>query len=291
MRYREVLSQAYTLTIRNPLLWLFGLVMLGGFNLSLINFFSIFQGNQWKQWPVLIDGLFIDPVAGWTVVALGIVVSFIILNFVKIVFVVVVHNLIHDNSKNEDDRKDKCILCLKKNQHLPYLIWLLRVVAASAITIGFTTTIAVLANRFISLGAYDGPAVIMINLIFVACVAAVFGIWNAFVNYYVIFYDFSFPKAARAAIDLMVLRAKSVFEFVIILSVIHTISVVVTNAFITAWPNDSYIYYGSQTATIFWFALNNAFFNVAFIVFYNSLVKSSSLEEKVGRLLPENRLN
>lgn len=291
MRYREVLSQAYTLTVRNPLLWLFGLVMLGGFNLSLINFYSLLRGENWKELPVLISGFLGHPSTAWLAVAVVTVASFLIINLIKIVFVVVLHDLLHESRKDELLVEKQCMLCLKKEKHLPHLFWLPRVVAASAITVGLTAGIAFAANQFVNMGGYDGPVVISVNLIIIAFVAAMLGIWNAFVNYYVVFHDLNFAQASSAAIDLMVWRARRVFEFIIILSVIHTVSVVIANAFIKSWPDGSNIFFIAQAVSIIWFAVNNAFFNVAFIVFFDSLVKSIPAEKPASRLLPENRLN
>jgi hypothetical protein len=295
MRIREVLSQAYSLTIKNPILWLFGLVMLGGFNLSLINFFSIVPGGQWKSWPLRIDTLFNSPLSGWISVLFVIAATFVILNVIKIIFIVVMHNMLHQ------DETDLCLLCTKKETPLPYLSWLGRVLLASLITIGFTLGVMLATNSLIHAGQYDGPVVVMINIFFIALVTGLVGIWNIFTSLFVVMYDLNFKDASNAALDLIVLRFRQLVEFALILSIIHAGAVLVTNGFIIAWrhgliggfygTSSEITHFVSIGIIMVWFALNNAFFNIAFVVFFDKIVRSIPVSKVTSRLLHANRLN
>lgn len=289
MRYREVLSQAYTLTVRNPLLWLFGLVMLGGFNLSLINFVSIFPTEHWKEWPLKINFLFGTPFLGWGLTVFSVIFIFITLNIVKTVFVTTIHGLIHEKHLPQDF--ESCLLCSKRNQILPYTDWLPRVIKASLITICITVGVTFLSNQFIKLGNYDGNTAILVNFIFIALVTVVMGIWNAFTSYFIILFDLNFAKASSAAIALMSSKFIIITEFVVILSVIHTASVFVMNCLINIWNIQGLLFYVFEAIVVFWFAVNNTFFNIAFLIFFDKLVKMIPKEQPAVRLLHENRLN
>lgn len=289
MRYREVLSQAYTLTVSNPVLWLFGLVMLGGFNLSLINFYSIFKSAQWKQWSLVLDYLFSSELVGLGVIFFAVTLAFILLNIFKIIFISQVHGIVHKKGQLEISKK--CTLCLKSGDSLPYREWIPRVSLASLITVGFSFGISFAANAFINTGGYDGPMVVIINLFFVVLMVVVLGVWNSFTSYFIVLHNLNFERAAIAAIDLMIAKYRQIFEFVVLLSLIHTASVLVTTYFINLPQFWGSAFYAVELIALAWFALNNAFFNIAFIIFFDSLVKSIPKEESVSRLLAQNRLN
>lgn len=292
MRYREVLSQAYSLTIRNPLLWLFGLVMLGGFNLSLINFFSVWPRGESTSWPLVPGGVFdFAPMDMFAVFAIAIA-TFIILNLIKIIFIVVAHKFIHSGQTTE------CDLCVrvkrqaensasvgpKTFESLPYFDWLVKVLIGSAITIALTVGITLLANAVLSTGSYDTPAAIMLNLMFIAATACVIGTWNVFTSYFIVLHGLGFPAASSAAIDLIVKHARRVLEFVILVSIIYSFSVMIGNAFIHVWHfgflGEAVMYVRMLFLAVFllWFAINNAFFNLAFLIFFDRTVKATPVE-------------
>lgn len=292
MSYKEVLSQAYALTIRNPLLWIFGIVMLGGFNLFLINFFSLIPGGQWKIWPTHFENMFDSSILSWLTFLVAVVIIFTALNFVKIVFIVIVHGLIHTKLQNE------CVLCTKlsaddeSQKPLPYLLWLVNVVIASAFTILLTLGITLAANAVLRSQGYDSPGAIVVNLLFIAVLTCAIGTWNIFTNYFIIWHGLKFSAASAAAIDLIVKRARIIMEFVILLSLVYSLSVAVGNILIQTWHSE--LLMGTMPAIrliflivpIAWFAINNAFFNVAFLIFFDRIVKAIPSEKSEPSISP-----
>ncbi len=296
MSYREVLSQAYSLTIRNPLLWLFGLVMLGGFNLSLVNVFSFVRGNELHRLSWMIEDSFVSPAAFFMLMIAG-VAAFLLLNLIKIIFIVVVHNFLHVQ------KDDECSLCVKITEQsenvdkpLPYFAWLKRVMLASALTIALTAGITLAANMVLAASGYESPVAVIINLLFVAVIACVVGTWNIFTSYFVVLHGLNFQTASAAAVDLIAKHARRVAEFVILISIIYTASVVIGNAFIQLWQGglwgraDLLASLLFMIISVLWLVLNNAFFNVAFLIFFDKTVKATPAVQRHG-LLPANRVN
>ncbi len=293
MRYQEVLSQAYRLTIRNPFLWMFGLVMLGGFNLFLINFFTIVPGGKWKAWPSLMESMAGSPAAGWVVTLLGLAAAFIILNLVKILFIVVAHRLLPGHwSESNPDRSPECDLCAKMKRQVesevspPYFAWLGHMLLASGATILLTAGTTLAANAVLSTQGYS-PTAVVINLLFIAAITCLIGTWNAFTGYFIVLHNMSFQTASAASIDLLVKHTRRVVEFVILLSVIYSFSVIVGNAFFHVWhfgfigeaiPAVRLVF---LAAFVLWFAINNSFFNIAFLIFFDRTVKAAPAAKEV----------
>jgi hypothetical protein len=281
MRYKNILSKAYNLTIRNPQLWLFGLVLSGGFNLSFINFFALVPNSQWKTWPLAMQSLFGGSAVRITAVIFAAIFLFIALNFLKILFIVIAHNLIHVKKEIE------CNLCLRyDNKPLPYFTWLNPVMFSSAITIVLTAGITLAINAIIGQGGYSNAAPIIVNLVFIAIMTCILGTWNAFTTYFIILHGFNFEKASQGSMDLIVMRARQIVEFVAILSVIYLASVFIGNSFIHAWQNGIagmtifQIQMASLLIFVLWTAINNSFFNTSFLLFFDNLVKSEAVEEE-----------
>jgi hypothetical protein len=280
MSYREVLFQAYALTVRKPILWLFGLVMLGGYNLSLINFFSI-RNSDWQSWPLWPGDVLGSPAAGMAVVSVVLIATFIILNLVKIIFVVAMHSYIHPSG-------GKCMLCAmlaRQDQAnpddmkpLPYFHWLANALIASGLTIVITLGVTFLLNLIMQTQGQANPAAMITNVLVGAVIACIVGTWNVFTTYFIVLYDLNFVDASSASIDLLVKQAKRVAEFAVILSVIYSLAVLVGNSFLRLWQHDPIGLAGAVNivpAFIFllWFAISNAFFNSAFLIFFDKLVK------------------
>jgi hypothetical protein len=287
MRCQEVLSRAYLLTIRNPLLWLFGLVMLGGYNLFLINFFSLVSGDQWEEWPLSLPSLFHSSPIGIFGILAAVIATFIILNLLKIIFIVVVHGLVHQPSSLTDGMPPECGLCERIRQqqmnpiNLPYLNWLGRVMAASGVTIFLSLGSSLMIDMVLRSQSYDKPVAVIINLLVVAAITCLIGTWNVFTSYFIVLHGMNFGSASSAAIDLLVKHAARVLEFIVLLSVIYSFSVAVGNAFIHLWRTGylTEFFLGVRAlylaVLVLWFAVNNAFFNVAMFLFFNRVVKAT----------------
>lgn len=293
MQNKNIFRQAYTLTLRNPLLWLFGLVLFGGFNLYLVNFFALlpdrFNWSSLSLWHIF-DQLS-GNAAAFVILS---ILAFLLLNLVKVKFIAVAHNFIH--GPNED----KCRLCkLRKNTHgvpLPlYFRWWVKVLLASLYTILMTTLLSVPTNPFATHNLYTNAAAIIVNLFVLVIFVCTIGTWNAFTSYFIVWYGMGFGAAAQASASLLVSKFKKILEFVVILSVIYTVSVVIGNAFIHAWQHgmlgieQSGLRIAFLLMFLLWLAVNNTFFNLAFLLFFDKSVTAlpTAAPEKQSEALPQ----
>ena len=180
---------------------------------------------------------------------------------------------------------------------LPYFAWLKRVMLASALTIALTAGITFAANMVLAASGYESPVAVVINLLFVAVIACVIGTWNIFTSYFVVLHGLNFQTASAAAVDLIAKHARRVAEFVILISIIYTASVVIGNAFIQLWQGglwgraDLFASLLFMIISVLWLVLNNAFFNVAFLIFFDRTVKATPAAQSSHGLLPANRVN
>jgi hypothetical protein len=281
-------------------MWLFGLVMLGGFNLSLINFFTLVPGGEWKTWPLVAETIFGSHAASLVVLVLVVGAAFVVLNLIKILFIVVAHSFLHHTSGDAGSTPQiECDLCVKvkaqatNDEQLPYFSWLVKCITSSAITIALTVGITLAANSVLSASGYDTPAAVIINLLFVAAVTCIIGTWNVFTNYFIVLHGLSFQNASAAAIDLLVKHSKRVAEFVILLSVIYSFSVVVGNVFIQTWHFSMLAHalplvrLALMAGLALWFAINNSFFNFAFLIFFDRTVKATPAAEKSAQAVAQ----
>lgn len=298
MLYTNILQKSYTLAIRNPVFWLFGFVMLGGFNLYLVNFFTLVPSEQWQVWSESFGLRLHSHPTGFLAAILAAVAIFVILNLVKIIFIVVVHKFLHTEKIME------CDLCVRNKSQaegiiptpLPYFVWLIRVMIASILTIALTLGITLAINTVLSAQGYNSLAAVIINLLFVAVVTCVIGTWNVFTGYFIVLHGLRFEAASSAAVDLITKHARRVAEFVILLSIIYTLAVLIGNAFFYvlrfASEVSSFVLLRLlfMAISVLWFAISNAFFNIAFLIFFDKTVKSIPAEQSHGHLA-SNSLN
>lgn len=286
MNYREVLSKAYSITAYNPIIWLFGLVLLGGFNLSFLNLFTFLPDTLPSQWLLSVNIL--------PIIVVGIV-GFLLLNAIKIIFVVTLHKNIHIKEQ------EQCALCMKKEKIIPFGFWYVQVLLASFITI-FLTMVAMLSVNYLFKNSESGELVaVLANFVFLAIVIALLGTWNIFTTFFVILHDLSFGKAASLASDLITLQFRKVTEFVILLSALYAVAVLLSHTLLYFWQvQELHALVGSSASGIHllisfvvlvWVSVNNIYFNVALLVFFDNAVKSLSSKESTSRLLPVNRVN
>jgi hypothetical protein len=289
MRYLEILHTAKNLTAKNPIFWLFGLVLYGGFNLYFVNFFALFSKSEWKAWPVAFDGMFGSPVHGYAFLVLGAAVMFVVLNVIKIIFIVLTHNELHKVKDLE------CDLCAKvKAQSLTYWFWLKSVLLTSSVTIVITASITFAISSVIYGYAPDNAPAVVVNILFVILVTGIVGIWNLFTCFFVVMHGMSFSRASKAALDLLTLRMREWIEFVIVISALYALAVIIGNAFIYVWQHgiggmsDPAVRIVALVIFVLWFALNNSFFNIALVVFFDKMVKTIGVDKEVpdGQLQP-----
>src|SRR3954468_22285325 len=131
MNYKAILIQAYQLTLRNPLLWVFGLFLSSGFNLNI--FYALVSHRSGVVWEAMRQSITGRPILVG-ISGIGAAVIFLLGNYLKAWFISEAHERIHTHG-------EKCALCVKREQRqqwqmrLPSFNLLIKVIIASAITI------------------------------------------------------------------------------------------------------------------------------------------------------------
>lgn len=286
MNSREVLSKAYSITTHNPINWLFGLVLLGGFNLSFLNLFVFLPKSSPELWLSSFDIL--------PIVIVGIV-GFLFSNALKVIFIVTLHKNIHTQ------RFEQCALCVKKDSVIPFGFWYVHVLIASFITIFLTAAVMISMNFLFSMKGQEASVAVIANFILVAIITILLGTWNIFTTFFVVLHDLKFTKASALAIDLITLQFRKVIEFVIQILVIYSVAVLLSHALLYFWQvqslhsivgqNAAVIHFVISFVVLVWVAIHNVFFNTSLLVFFDDLVKTIGITEPSSGLLPANRLN
>ncbi len=293
MRYTKILRTAYQITINNPVLWLLGLFLFGGFNFYLLSFFASLTGDSLSSFLIIINDAFALLPGNFIVTIIVVSILFVVFNAVKVLFIVYAHQYLHISKAKE------CLLCVvNEDRSFPVFSWLWKALAASLITIIvnfiFVLIIAALPAKF---SAY-GNIAMYTNIFLVTLAATVTGAWNMFTNYFVILHNLNFRNAAGSALDLLIEKFRNVLEFILILGIVYALCAMIGNVMINIWRTG---YLGVETLyvkTIFaglfviWFALTNTFFAAAMLVFFDHLIKAvTSNKTAKNRQLPVNVLN
>ncbi len=280
---------------------MFGLFLSGGFNLNLLYIAALIRTKPLGVMSPL--RVAFNNASWWQVLAVVLISvgALLVANWIKVVFLTEVHQHIHDLKTHA------CSLCIA-NEHKPN--WLSRlpnwtavfqVVLASIVTFAVTIILAIPLNHLMTHGAQEtspiGFSVTMIASLILFCLVAC---WNMFTALYIVFHKLSLQTAAKAALDLIVLRPKKVFEYVLLLLIVYGALVVVGSVFILlsqfsietlSSPFRSWLEVGNYLSTIIqiiatvgfwvWLAITNVFFNICLILFFSHLVKPISREKSV----------
>ncbi len=292
MNYKAIFLKSYHLTMRNPILWVFGLFLSSGFNLNI--FYALASHRSGIVWEAIRGFLSGRPIlVGLS--GVGAAIAFLLVNYIKAWFVSESHELVHPQG-------EKCNLCAKRDQRhtwqqrLPSFGVLIKVILASVLTIGATVVSAAPLNYLLM--HQTPPGAISVTVIATLVIICAIACWNAFVVYYLMLYKQRFGSAARLSFDLITLRGKHVFEFVALLVLIYIALVGVGSLLITVaqanvdWTGLPFLLINSAKATFgflfgVWLAITNTFFNLALFLFFDQLVKPVEKAEPVTAALPQ----
>ncbi len=293
MRSIQILRTARDIAIKNPVFWLFGLALYGGFNLYLLNLFTLLDDATRQSWLIIFNSLLHQNPFWHIIFLLAGVILFLVLNLIKIFFIIFAHNEVHATQDLQ------CDLCVKVfNQTLPYGKWLKNVASASGITMCVTGGITLATGYIIAYYAKDNAPVMTLNFLLIALVICAVGIWNLFLSYFVVVHGMNFSQASQSALSLLILRLRQIVVFSLLLFGLYFLAVFIGNTFIYVWQNGVFgntnflMRVFALMVFILWFVINNVFFNFAFFVFFDQLVKSNNArKESKDRQLQPNILN
>lgn len=297
MNYQTILRKAYQLTWHNPVLWVFGLFLSSGFNLNI--FYALVSNRSGLIWGAMRQGLVGRPVVvGLS--GIGAAIIFLLGNYLKAWFISEAHEYVHPQG-------EKCALCMKREdrqrwqQRLPSLNMLIKVILASAITVGATLLTATPLNYLLTHNNAI-PSLISLTVIATLVIVSALACWNTFTVYYLMLHKQRFGNAARLSLDLLSIRAKQVFEFVFLLLLIYLVVLGVGSALITiaqfnisfftnwsefAWPVLSSGKAFAGLLFAIWFAITNTFFNLALLLFFDQLVKPIEKPTPISAAMPQ----
>jgi len=291
--YWSILKHSYRVTIHNPVLWLLGLFLAGGFN---INFF--YWANLRLRWrtsgEIAVNWLqqnlhTTHAVIGGGAVIIGVAAIIILANWAKVVFVLHTSNILKlKRMRPSVPDNAEPVTAVRESPN-----YLFSVTCMSLFTM-VATAVVVTVLGGASQVLFDSRGVIWLvaALVFVAFVFF-FSCLNIFASFFIIFYRKQFGAALNLSLDLIVSRSLVIFEMAIILMVVYglcffagtsilfifrtaTIGLLgplVQNGLVSAGA-----YYGLITALSglllwVWLAMVNTFFNVSLLLLFTRLVQ------------------
>jgi hypothetical protein len=292
MNYQAIFLRAYHLTLRNPLLWVFGLFLSSGFNLNI--FYALVSERSGLLWESIRNSIDGRPVL-IGISGLSAILVFVIANYLKTWFISEVHELIHREP-------GKCALCVAKakretwQSRLPDLHTLAKVLLASVITVLLSSAVAAPLNYLRA--ENTSPSLIALSALAIFIIVCAIACWNIFTAFYVILHKQKFNNASKLSLDLMTLRGKSIFEFVSLLLIIYLAAVGVGSILITlAQVNVEWSGLALPVVTLgkavlgllfgAWMAVTSVFFNLSLFLFFDRLVKPIEKPEEVRGALPQ----
>ncbi|QQS22847.1 hypothetical protein IPM19_04455 [bacterium] len=301
MSYGQILKKSLSVTTTQPRLWALGIFLSSGFNLHWWYLLSWLKSNGFiaKVYANLAGSHpIVLGLAGAVLLGAGL---FIVI-FLKLWFFLEVHNSLH----GQDEAK--CFLCNRirkgsfdnsvssvlKLLSRGAILW--RVYLASLITMALTTSILGLFSYYqLHSGQNFIKSIVLVVCLLLALV--IISLWNMLVVLFVFWYEQNFSKASNLAIELLVKKLKPTLGLTVILTFIFMIAISMGSLIIWALPqalssipilHESFMtqdwqglfYIGAVIIFLGWLIVNNIFFNVAMIVFFDSLLKPINGQER-----------
>lgn len=295
-----ILQQATKITLNRKSLWLFGIFLTSAFNLhtwyagqwlSEARLFSRLSDVFLEHNSILLIGL------GLTAVVMG----FVIINFSKLMFLGLVHNCLHDVAQRT------CPLCIElTSSSIAKYLWnkkivLVHTIGASVITASVTMAI-VGGFRFYSIHSQYSLWKALLLLISVLFALVLISWWNLLTALFIFWHRQNLAKAAMLSADLISSKFRSIAGITVLATIVFLSSIAAATAVlwqlpmllgsppefllpgpaVAAWQ----IVVSALAAGIFllWLLLNNVWFNVVMISWFNNQVVVSKTPESLQNL-------
>ena len=217
--YSNIIKRSYLLSIQNPVLWLFGLFVLGGFNLNLLNFQNIparqlIELRSIQQWliffqahPTILAGL------SFSLLIFSLLGSFLT-NWSRIMLALVVQSLLKTKFPQLDEQVKKSQRPLSPVIMISLLTALLMVIVASGL---FLPQLLFADNPQLQMLLWAFGAVVFLPLAFVvSCI-------NIFTTFFVVIYGQGLGKALTLGTDFFVSRWTEILGLVGVLVLIYCV--------------------------------------------------------------------
>ncbi len=295
-----ILQQATKITLNRKSLWLFGIFLTSAFNLhtwyagqwlSEARLFSRLNDVLLGHNSILLIGL------GLTAVAIG----FVIINFSKLMFLGLVHNCLHDIAQKT------CPLCIElTSTSIAKFIWskkivLIHTIGASIIT-AIVTSAIVGGFHFYSLHSQYSLWKALLLLISVLFALVLISWWNFFTALFIFWHQQNLTKAAMLSADLISSKFRSIAGLTVLATAVFLSSIAAATAVLWQLPlllgsPPEFLLPSSAIAAwqivvaalaagifLFWLLLNNVWFNVVMISWFNDQVIANKSPESLKNL-------
>ena len=220
LSYSEILKRAYYITIQNPLLWLFGLFVVGGFNLNFLHFqnISLASVHKFTDVRMVVDFFQSNPevLLAWSGSVLVFSVVFLLItNISRILLVLFVRRFL---------KKEKQPLEPKKIFQESFKS-LQQVIAVSLLTTSLTVIVSaafLLPTLFLGHTQIQAAVFVIGALILLPLIFAISSI-NIFTTFFIIVHKQHLAKAFNLATDFFVSKWTDILGLALVLMVVYTV--------------------------------------------------------------------
>ncbi len=228
LSYSSILRQSYNITLRNRVLWLFGLFVAGGFNLNFLRFQNI-PAKDISDFVNIheLAGFFSSHPVALATLSISILIFSILglvaTNWCRVMLVLVVESILKTRFAEVYDQAVKS----------KYPLWtIIKVSLITSTVIVFASLALLLPPLFISSNSevqiflWIGSCVLLLPIIFLlSCL-------NIFTSYYVIIYKVNLSKALNLATDFLASKWVEILGLALLLIVIYFVCFFVGVSFI-----------------------------------------------------------
>lgn len=301
----QILQQATRITVGRKSLWLFGIFLASAFNLH------TWYATQWLSETSLV-GVIGDRLNSPNTLLMilclivAVAMAFIIVNFCKLMFLGLVHRSIHSTVEHV------CPLCnqIKDIAIAKYLwqkktIWL-HTVGASMVTAA-VTALVLGSFHFYSLHSEYSLLKSILMIVSVLTALVLVSWWNLLTVLFIFWHGQFLVKAAVLAADLISMKFRSIASITILATAVFLVSVAVAGTVLWQLPAllsnppeyllplpalaawQTVVAIAASVLFLFWLLLNNIWFNVVMILWFDQVVKaqkSSKPEENIKLAAP-----
>lgn len=228
LSYSRIIQQSYRLTMRNPVLWLFGLFVVGGFNLNFLHFQHI-PARQVSQSlnPIDVVAFFADHPELLALLSFSLLLfsllSVVITNWCRIMLVLAVDQILKTKFLDVREQMGKSKYSLAPVIQVSLGTTFLTVVVAAALILPpfFVTN-----NPELQTILWAAAAVLFVPIAFaISCI-------NIFTTYFVILFKQRLWPALNLGTDFFVSRWTQILGLTLLLMIIYVVCFFVGVAFI-----------------------------------------------------------
>lgn len=292
-KWQTMLTKAALVTLNNPTLWWFGLVLLGGLNIQWLLASTpvpLWAARYVRIWQSLVEMQhhFAHPILWWSFVIAGAVLLLIITCWAKILLIMVSASILKLPFIDKEE--------VGRFRSVWQVVWFVRkylerVLIINVLVIVFVSLLIVVIGlpgvyQFLLQGLPPGSLVVLsVISILLVLFGAVFAQLSVLFS---LLPGLRVGNALRAAWDLIRMRPMKVSLFFLSVFACYAISFLVGSAIffyvrlaVKLLPHGSLIIVVTQTVTlayVVWLALLNVFYNVAFVIFFGSIVRQGRVD-------------